>query len=110
MGEIDVLLRRKDRPGSRGYQYEVWRGMDLLCTSRDPEYTVCRRLAETGIEGRVRFWRERPDVCTLDSFMDIERGAKCSTTESSKSGIRIGKYNDFWHNNQEDNEELEAAA
>jgi hypothetical protein len=108
MNIIDVILQRRDRPGSRGYQYEVWREVVLLTTSRDPEYATCRRLFDLGERGIVRFWRELKPV--HDSSLDIERGAKWAVTEGQKAGPRVCRYSEHWASELEAGEEEALAA
>jgi hypothetical protein len=106
MNAIDVILRRRDKPGKAGYQYEVWRDGAYLLTSRDPEYATCRFLLAQGLRGLVRFWRE--GKATHDSSLDIERGAKCAATESRATSIRVRRYEEFNHALRDNDDEDEA--
>ena len=113
MNTYDVTLRQRDKPGSRGYQCEVIFAGEVIAISRDPEYAACRALLANGLVGRVRFWSDvYGPQRDYRSSLDIERGAKSSTSESSRSSLRVAKYNDHWR--QEDGEEeapeLEIAA
>jgi hypothetical protein len=89
----DVILRRKSRPGSRGYQYDAIFGGGVLVSSRDPEYAACRALLAMGLTGTAQFWRE--GKACHDSSLDIERGARGTTQELNKGTIRVGKYTEF---------------
>jgi hypothetical protein len=86
----DAVLRRHDRPGPRGYRYDVLVGGEVVCTSRDPQFAACRVLAERGVTGSIRFWRE--GKTTWDSMLDIERGAGMRTIDSDRGGLSFGKY------------------
>lgn len=113
MAITDVVLKRRSKAGARGYQYEVWRDGTMLLASRDPEFATCRFLANEGISGTVRFWREGADdvhtVLFPSMTLNIQRGAKISTTEGQRQGAHFVKYNDFWDKKPEE-EELDEAA
>jgi len=90
---VDLLLKRKPTPGTRGYVYDVFRGPFLIASSRDPEHAACRHLASAGVTGKARFWREGKD--RHDSTLDIERGARWSATDT-KHGVRTVRYAEHW--------------
>jgi len=91
---VDLLLKRKATPGTRGYVYDVFSGRTLIVSSRDPEYAACRHLAEDGFTGTARFWREGKSC--HDSSLDIQRAAKWRTTEGNRDGLRVVRYQEHW--------------
>jgi hypothetical protein len=90
MTGIDLVMRRRNQAGSRGYRYDVLMGGELLCTANDPEFTACRILAERGITGKARFWREGKTEHDIE--MDITKASKKCIRESEKHGPRIVKW------------------
>ena len=90
---IDLTLKRRTRPGPKGYLYAVLERDVLILTSLNPEFDACRVLAAAGRQGKVRFWR--PDRPTHDSEFDIQRAAKFTVRENAKHAPRIVKYVPF---------------
>ena len=90
---VDLTIKPRPSPGTRGYIYDVFRGPFLIVSSRDPEYAACRYLAATGLRGTARFWREGKGC--HDSSLDIQRGAKWSAIDT-KNGVRAVRYRNHW--------------
>jgi hypothetical protein len=93
MAIIDLTLRRREPPTRVGYVYEVWRDGEMMLASINPELAASRLLANQGVRGRVRFWRDgRP---AHDSEMDIQRAAKFTVRENEQHGPRFVKFKPF---------------
>ena len=90
---INLVVRRRKRPVSTGYVYEVLRDGEILLASLNPEFAACRLLASEGHSGKVRFWRE--GRAAHDIEMDIERAAKFTISETEKTGPRFVKFKEF---------------
>ena len=90
---IDLTLKRRARPGPKGYLYDVFLGPGFVLTSLNPEFDTCRVLALAGRQGKVRFWR--PGKSEHDSEFDIERAAKVTVRENAKHAPRFAKYKPF---------------
>ena len=71
MAIIDLILRRRKKTPAVRPVYEVWRDGQMLLASPNPELAACRLLANAGVRGKVRFWRDGRPV----SEFDLQRAA-----------------------------------
>ena len=90
---IDLILRRRKKPTAVGFIYEVWRGGEMMLASTNPELSACRLLANAGITGKARFWRE--GRAEHDIEMDITRAARFTVRENEHTGPRFVKFKPF---------------
>ena len=90
---IDLILRRRKKPTAVGFIYEVWRDGEMMLASINPECAACRLLANAGITGKARFWRE--GRTEHDIAVDIQRGAKFTIRENERTGPRFVLYKPF---------------
>lgn len=67
---------------TKGEILEVYYKGDMIASSAQAEFEACRTLAERGLYGRGRFWREGKKHWDLE--MDIKWGS-CHTVMDTKS-------------------------
>ena len=110
MTTVDLIIRRRNQPTPRGYRYDVLLADELLVTGYDPEFMACRLLAERGITGKARFWRE--GKAHHDIEMDITKASQRCVRETQNHGPRLAKWkpNDWFKNREDDEPEKLAEA
>jgi hypothetical protein len=81
--------------GERGQRYRVTHnGVQLVDSSRNPEFDACRALLGKGITGRLEVWHKGwPQGDEFPAMrLDIEKGARLTVEEGDRIGPRFARW------------------